>query len=398
MKILLVSSYLPFPLFDGGTIRLYNLIKLLKKDHEVTIVCEKRLRQTVSDVKEVEKICHKVIVIPRKKQWSLQNIVKTGISKNSFLITGHTLPQMKEAIDHELKSTNFDLIHIETFYVSQNLPPTDLPVVLVEHNIEYLVYQKFMKRAPILLRPFLKIDIQKLKNLEERAWQQATQVVTVSDLERKVVEKSGVNAKTVYNGVDLQAFPFKDLVKAAETPIKQFLFIGSYKWLQNRDSARFVLQEIWPKIKMQAKEKVVLRIVGRDMPTDIKNWQDESVIIEENSSRKTAEIFSKSFVLLAPIRIGGGSQYKILESMAVGTPTITTPLGLSGLDVREGRDILVGNSASELAKESLKLLDDPKLYKELAHNGRAQIEKKYDWTAIAKNLEDVYKSVVKETI
>ncbi|MBU3978734.1 glycosyl transferase family 1, partial [Patescibacteria group bacterium] len=60
MKILLISSYLPYPLFSGGQIRLYNLLKELSRNHRVTLICEKRGNQTESDVKEIEKICEKV--------------------------------------------------------------------------------------------------------------------------------------------------------------------------------------------------------------------------------------------------------------------------------------------------------------------------------------------------
>ncbi len=394
MKILMISSYLPYPLFDGGTIRLFNLIKQLSTKHEITLICEVRPHQNRDDSKEVEKITEKVITIPRKKQWSAQNILKAGFSSDSFLIVGHTLPEMKKVIDNELRTKTYDLIHVETSYVMQNLPPTTLPVVLVEHNIEYLVYTKFMDKAPLPLRPFLKIDIAKLRKQEEAFWRKASQVVTVSDGEKKIVEKTGIKAKTVYNGVDLSNFPFKDVVKSLEGDKKQFLFIGNYKWLQNRDSARWILQEIWPKIKEKAVGEVVLRIVGRDMPEDIRNWKDESVIIEENSGRKTQEIFAESFALLAPIRIGGGSQYKILEALAVGTPVITTTLGLSGLDVKKDADLLVADNASDLSEKALALLSDEKLYKHLATSGRKQIEEKYDWGKIAITLQEIYQEAV----
>jgi glycosyltransferase involved in cell wall biosynthesis len=394
MKILIVSSYLPFPLFDGGSIRLYNLIKELHKEHEITLICEKRPHQTTQDIEEIEKISKKVVTVPRKKQWSLSNIVKTCASKDSFLITGHKLPEMKALIEQELRNENYDVIHVETSYVMQNIPETKIPIVLVEHNIEYMVYEKFMNKAPLPLRPFLKIDIAKLRKIEETFWAKATQVVAVSDLEKAVIDKTGVKAKTVYNGVDLKSFSLKDVSKTLKESPKQFLFIGNYKWLQNRDSARWILNEVWPLIKQKCKEEVTLRVVGRDMPDDIKNWSDESVIVEENSSRKTAEIFSESFALLAPIRIGGGSQYKILEAMAVGTPTITTSLGLSGLDITKDKDTLVGDTAESLSEKALDLVSNTNLYKSLAQNGRRQIEEKYDWAIIAKTLEEVYKSVI----
>ena len=74
MNILLVSSYLPYPLFSGGHIRLYNLIKELSPKHKITLICEKRDHQGEADIAELKKLCKKVIVVPRRKQWSVANI------------------------------------------------------------------------------------------------------------------------------------------------------------------------------------------------------------------------------------------------------------------------------------------------------------------------------------
>ena len=51
MKILMISSYLPYPLYSGGQVRLFNLIKELSGKHEITLICEKRKHQTDDDIK-----------------------------------------------------------------------------------------------------------------------------------------------------------------------------------------------------------------------------------------------------------------------------------------------------------------------------------------------------------
>src|SRR6185503_6905723 len=103
MKILVVSSYLPYPLYSGGQVRLYNLIKELSGKHEITLICEKRSNQTARDVAEVKKICKEVITVDRKKQWSAGNVLKAGVSSNSFLVTGHTQPIFQQKIQECLE-------------------------------------------------------------------------------------------------------------------------------------------------------------------------------------------------------------------------------------------------------------------------------------------------------
>ena len=141
MNVLIISSFLPYPLYSGGQIRLYNLIKRLSEKHEITLVCEQRDHQTSADLAQIKAICHEVITVPRKKQWSLKNIAKTGFSSEAFLINGHTSLPMRLIIEQILEQKRVDLIHVETSYVMQNVPETRVPILLIEHNIEYLVYQ-----------------------------------------------------------------------------------------------------------------------------------------------------------------------------------------------------------------------------------------------------------------
>src|SRR3989344_8448931 len=99
MKILMVSSYLPYPLLDGGKIRLYNILKLLSEKHDITLICEKRPNQTQKETSEVAKVCKKVIAIDRPKTWSWANVSKSILSLDPLLVTSHTNKEFSETID-----------------------------------------------------------------------------------------------------------------------------------------------------------------------------------------------------------------------------------------------------------------------------------------------------------
>lgn len=394
MKILLISSYLPYPLFSGGHIRLYNIIKRLsEKKHEITLVCEKRPNQTEQDISEVAKICKKVVTVERKKQWSLDTLLRTGFSKSAFLITGHTNEHLRKEITQMLDTNTFDIIHAETSYIMQNIPATDTPIVLVEHNIEYLVYQRFVMNAPLFSRPLLAFDVAKLKKAEESFWKRAAHIVTVSNKEKEIIGLR--NVSIVPNGVDTTLFKMKKDLQITTKAESNLLFIGDFKWIQNRDSARWILEEIYPKLHQYIKntKKTILWIIGKHIPDSIKQLRQEDVIFEENSLKPTEKIFSDADVLLAPIRVGGGTQYKILEAMASGTPVITTALGIEGIDATDEKEILVGETSHELARLTAKILEDEQLYKTIAKNARVFVEKNYTWDSIVAKLENVYKTV-----
>ncbi len=421
MKILMVSSYLPYPLHSGGHIRLYNILKILGTKHEITLVCEKRSHQSEKDIREVEKICHKVITIPRKKQWSFSNILKTGLSNKPFLLTGHYLPEMQEEIEKLLKKEKFDLIHVETFYVAQNLPAgrqglpkTKLPIVIAEHNIEYLVYKRYAQKAQFFLRPLINLDVFKLKTQEEKVWRSANVVVSVSKQDKEIIEPFNKNIYVVPNGVDVDKFRIKSYAMPAGRQESQatknektILYIGDFKWVQNRDAVDLILRKIWPEIngrwKMLAPRslgeagkngKLTLWIVGKNIPKNLKDIGGENVVFDENATDNTSEIFKKSDILLAPIRFGGGTSYKILEAMASGVPVVTTMLGAAGLGAEDKKEVIIVDTESEMIEGVSNLLKDTDLFIKIAQSARVLIEKKYSWDIITTELDKVYKNLI----
>ncbi|HYM65333.1 MAG TPA: glycosyltransferase family 4 protein, partial [Candidatus Sulfotelmatobacter sp.] len=363
MKILMISSYLPYPLYSGGHIRLYNLIKNLKDEHEITLICEKRKNQNKQDIEEVEKICKKVIAVDRKKQWSLENILKTGFSMEPFLFKGHENKEMKLIIQDELVREKYDLIHVETSYVYQNLPKVSIPVVLVEHNIEYLVYKRFAKHANPILKPFLYTDILKLKKKEEEIWKKVTKLVAVSDVEKRLMKRQDVSV--VSNGVDTEIFKFRNFEAIAEE--KRILFIGDFKWIQNKDTLDFILTDVWPKVlnKLDDMGKNInpkLWIVGKNIPESFKKMGNpQNVIFDEKNTEETPIIFNKSYILLSPLRVAGGTSYKILEAMSSGTAVVTTSLGIERLEAKNQTQALASETAEGLSENVCELLLDKSL-------------------------------------
>lgn len=393
MRILIVSSYLPYPLFSGGQIRLYNLIKNLSKKHEITLVCEKRDNQSQNDIDQISKICSKVYAVNRKKQWTAKNILKTGFSLKPFLITGHESHEMKTLIAKLLSEENFDLIHVETFYVMQNLPVDKtnilkIPIILAEHNIEYKVYEKYVSKSLLIARPLLYLDILKLKRIEKYYWGKASRLIAVSEIEAKQMERPDV--EVIPNGVDIEKFKMKKLSKDGKQ--KNVLFIGDFKWIQNRDSVVYIIKNIWPRITAK-NPGVKLWIVGRSIPDSIKKLKDPSIVFDENAPLETELIFQKADILLAPIRVGGGTNFKILESMSSGTPVITTSLGNEGIGARDNEEIIICDKPEDFSSKTNLLLNDEYLSEKISRNGRKFIENNFDWKNISEKLNKVYESL-----
>jgi len=97
---------------------------------------------------------------------------------NPFLIVGHTNLSMKRKIKDLLQKEKFDVLHAETFYIMQNIPKTKIPIVLAEHNIEYMVYKRFADSKPFFIKLPFYVDVIKMKRLEENFWKKADKNTT----------------------------------------------------------------------------------------------------------------------------------------------------------------------------------------------------------------------------
>lgn len=395
MKILMLTPYLPYPLLSGGQIRTYNLLKNLKDKHEIhlySIIKDDAEKEYVS---ELNKYCRSVNVFKRSKTpFTLRNVLLAGVTPYPFLVTRNFPIRAKSVLTEVLAKENYDLIHAETFYVMPNLPKTRVPTLLVEQTIEYLVYQDFVKQFRVaLLKPFLMFDVLKIKYWENYYWKKATRLATMSQEDKAFIRRFAKGAKidVVANGVDAQFF--------AEVPRKKLahpvvLFVGQFKWLPNRDAVLFLHRRVWPLIKRRV-PACSFRIVGRHPTGEIRDLGNEKDVVVDEGIEDIREAYAGASVLLAPIRSGRGTKYKILEAMASGTPVVATGLGIEGIRARDNREVLIGESAEELADKTVRVLSDPGSAHKIAKAANKLILKHYNWKSISGKLDEIYKQLGK---
>lgn len=393
MKILMITPYLPYPLVSGGQIRTYNLLKNLAPKHQITLASFIRDESEKKFISELSPFCKRVIVFKRRKAWAPLNILLAGVTPYPFLVSIYFDIQVRKQIKQELEKGDYDLIHAETFYVMPNIPQTKIPIFLVEQVIEYLVYQRFVESLPtwsLFLKPFLLLDVAKIKWWEKFYWHKAKRLAAMSNEDRNFIQKSDQNLKVdvIANGVDIDYFEKTQKEKPQEPTI---LFVGNFKWLPNKDATKFLVTEIWPLIKKQM-SKVKLWIVGRNPPQDILSFSSDDIKVD-GSVEDIRKAYGKSSVLLAPIRNGRGTKYKILEAMATKTPIVGTRLAIEGLNIKNNKEALIASSISELANQTTRILKDEKLARKLALCAYELVKSKYDWKKISQDLDRVYKKV-----
>ncbi len=391
MKILMLTPYLPYPLLSGGQTRSYNLLKNLARDHDITLFSFIRTNEEKKYRAELLKYCKKVEVFVRRPAWSLINVFLAASSPYPFLVAIYLSQNVKKALSFELDRNKYDLIHAETFYVMPNIPKTRVPVLLVEQTIEYRVYQHFVQQSvPNVLKPLLWLDVWKVRFWEKFFWRKADRVVAMSEADKEKMLRvlPNLTVDVVPNGVDMNSFQAKKRAKATRPTI---LYVGNFKWLQNREAAIILMRDIWPKIKKKM-PNARLRIVGRGLGEDLKKWRRDDMVFDEHVD-DIRNIYQEADIMLAPIKGPGGTRLKILEAMASGCPVLTTPVGIEGIAAKNGTEVLVGNTSEDLAKLAVDLLNDPAKRKSLTNHAMKLVHKKYNWLEITQKLEGIYQEV-----
>lgn len=221
----------------------------------------------------------------------------------------------------------------------------------------------------------------------------AKRLAAMSEQDRQFIEGHTKNLKVdvVANGVDTQYF---DKTKKEKTRRPTVLFVGQFKWLPNRDATVFLVREIWPKIKSQLRN-AKLWIVGRNPPKQILEFASTEIKVD-GSVADIRTAYAKSDVLLAPIRNGRGTKYKILEAMATKTPIVGTKLAIEGLDIKDSRQAFIAENADALAQKTVQILRKPALGQKLAEAAYQLVNEKYNWQIISAKLDSLYKEVAKK--
>ena len=98
-------------------------------------------------------------------------------------------------------------------------------------------------------------------------------------------------------------------------------------------------------------------------------------------------------MIIAPLRVGGGTRFKIVEAMAMAKPVVSTTIGAEGIDATSGRNILIADTPEDFAAAVGRALDDPGLGRQLGREGRALVEERYSWDAVAQNLESFFRGI-----
>ncbi|MGH9665632.1 MAG: glycosyltransferase, partial [Bryobacteraceae bacterium] len=177
----------------------------------------------------------------------------------------------------------------------------------------------------------------------------------------------------------------------------RLLFIGSFAHFPNLLAMEFFLQQVWP--KLQPLCPVLHVIAGARHQYYLERYRDRARLdlqpgIEvEDYVADVRPAYERAAVVIAPLIASAGTNIKIVEAMAMGKAIVSTPAGVNGLDVSPGRDVLIAETAGEIADAIALVLRDPGKRRALESEARRTAGEKYDWDTIARAQTELYQSL-----
>ena len=304
-------------------------------------------------------------------------------------------PAAKEKVREITRASKFDIIQYESFYTTIFMDETlTIPQIVGTENIEWHIYKQYLEQQPGIVQPFLVGEINRIKTFEENKWRQADSCIAVSEENQTIIEKvTSKKCETIPNGVDLDVFKFKKPVFSKGE--LRFLFVGSMQYIQNKDAAQWLVSAIWPRIREVLKKynkQGVLSVVGPG--TDQLSVMDETIeCLGEVDD--IVDIYNKHDILIAPLRAGSGTKFKVLESAAVGNIVITTEVGMEGLDgFTNYEELLLANNPDEFAQAVDFVITHPEKATTITKNARDAVHKHHSWETVGKKLLTYYETVI----
>lgn len=413
MKILFVSAYTPYPPDTGGRIRSYYTLKWLAGRHEVHLLCFHHNPSDREALTHLQKLCREVESLPAPI-WNPGPLsrLRRALFSPMDIVMPRSSPAMEEALRVKLSAEGFDLVHFDDMGTASYARLAEgFPTVLSKHNIEWVARCRALAEGRGATRAALRqgktlrlLEGLALRRSEGRVAALFDRVVVTSEADRHLLARSCPleTIAVVHNGVDTdyfspgrcRALPKVPGTSAVPQPDEQtILFVGAMFWPPNVDAALFFCDEVLPNVIRQVPE-ARFYLVGHDPPEEVRALGERPDVVVTGYVQDVRPYLAGAAIFVAPLRQGSGTRLKILEALAMGKAVVTTSIGREGLNLVNGRELVVADGAENLAEAIVALLKDPARRAELGKAGRQAVLARYSWPDVLVGLELVYEEAM----
>ncbi len=390
MRILALSSWWPEPADNGSRLRISRLLHALAQEHEVHLVALSQEPVTQAQIDRLSQTCTSVAAVPQL-EWTRRRTDTLGsLLKSEPASLRATYNRDYAAIVRARAATlRPDLV----IALEINAAPYAEMVVGVPRVLEGLEVAGFLDRciggnsARARLRAYA--TWWKQRSYMRQLLHSFDACTAVSGREQSFIRyfaPASCSIVVIPNGADVH-----DDDPPSKPEVDTLIYPGALSYDANYDAMEHFLRTSFPIIR-QARPETRLRITGRNTSA-----QREALTVDgvewTGYIPDVRPVVASSWAEVVPLRRGGGTRLKVLEALALGTPVISTPKGVEGLELHHARHVLIADSPHAFADATIRLLSRPDLRAHLAAAGRRIVREKYDWQVIGGSFNELVREV-----
>lgn len=396
LELLFVSHFPPSPATFGAQRRIEGLMGALARRHRITgLSLVGPDFEAPAARRAMEAYCREVVLVPGRPERGLRKRLlqlAALASPASFERRHCSVPALRAALGELLSRRRFDVVSVELPFLAhqplRRAPAGEPPplVVLDEHNIEHDLARQSRdaSRGP-LRRLHHAVNWRKVRREELSAWARCDGVVFTSadDAARARSLAPALRSAVVPNAVDVEHFRPDPSLPPADG--RTVVFFGTLDYFPNHDGLEWFLAEIWPRLA-QSHPRARLKIIG-PRPTPWALRQQGPRVEVTGLVEDLRPHLSAAAAIVVPLRVGGGTRFKIVEGMAMGKAIVSTTRGAEGIAAAPGEHLLLADDPAAFAAATGALLDDPARAGRLGASARALAEARYSWRSAADAYE-----------
>lgn len=400
MRVAFITPYMPWPADTGGKLRSYHLVKGLAQQAEVDLYTFHHAAPT--DPGPLAKLCRTVD--------STFVQLKPGAFRAVPSLTSH-LPRAVRYFrtDATLREVRAKLAAPYDLYICDEIPVSpyvwhipgreETPRLVNRQKIDYLHYAEMAQSRPAGVEKMLDwLDARRLRTFEyaEMPRYDAAVVCSPEDRLEALREVTGnVEITHAQAAATPSPMPVEIIVNGADTtfytPDRQpdthptVLMLGTMHYYPNIDAVKYYFGAMHDALRAAVPNLRVL-IVGHNPPPELQAYGDLPGVTVTGSVPDIRPWMARSWLQMVPLRLGGGTRLKIVESMAAGLPVVSTAVGAQGLAVRDGVEMLLADDPADFVRKVSGLLNNPAERERMSANARLFVEANYSWQSLGERF------------
>ncbi len=401
MNILFVTNKMPYPPKDGGAIATFQHLwglALLGQKVTVLAVNSKKHYYDVSliPVEISQRVEFKTFFLDTSLSAfdALKNLFFSSIPYNAERFVS---VEFEKLLIQILSEQEFDVVQLEGLYMCPYISTirkySKALIAYRAHNVEHEIWKRRLEREKNHMKyRYLKLLTNRLEIFEKGYIDKYDVLIPITQRDAITFQEYG-NTKPIHisqTGIDAENYvPHPEMIQ-----FPTLFHLGALDWFPNQEGLLWFLRNVWRYI---SKDHINLKfyIAGRNAPRwlieEFKKFRNVVFVGEVEDAH---DFLNKHAILIVPLLSGGGMRVKIVEGMALAKTIISTPIGVEGIPVTVGRDMLVATTPDEFMYCIEKLIADQELCDEIGRNAHAFVHENFDSKQISQRLLDFYISQI----